>query len=83
MDIEAKLAKVVNTQKGEQMALHCLCLGVMRSLSVITQAAALKEFDIEVSVARKVLLEQDVEEHVSAGFDRIVDAINVLRLDRR
>ena len=75
----AKLAHVVNAQKGSQIALQALAVSILRALPPQVLVAALAEWDTEKEVATTVLLNSEAPDELVEGFDMIASAIDLLR----
>lgn len=82
MDYFDQIIRTANWQKGELLALRCLLVSIVRALPLHLQGVVLAEFDTEREAAKVVLLNYQSPEDVLIEFDRTVEAINALRLDR-
>lgn len=78
----AKLAHVVNNQKGSQLALQALATAILRALPPEVLASALAQWDMEKEVAKTVLLNSQAPDDVIEGFDTIASAVDALRIDQ-
>lgn len=81
-DIDRRILKTINEQKGQITALTCLINGLFHSLPRDFCAKALREFDTETELARAMFAQTNANDVVKASFEAHVKALNDLRQDQ-
>ena len=82
MDRENELIDALNDHKGQILALQSLVVSLLRALPTHTQATAIAEWEIEIEVAKTVLLNSSTPEEVVKAYDYYVTQVNNLRASR-
>lgn len=77
---ENEIIEAINDHKGHVIAVQALATAIFRALPIGVQASALAEWDIEVEVAKTVLLNSNAPDDLVSAVDRHVDVVNQLRL---
>lgn len=80
-EIDRRILKTINEQKGQITALTCLINGLFHSLPRDFCAKALQEFDAETDMARAMFAQTNANDIVKASFEAHVKALNDLRQD--